>query len=182
MDSMRASEVSAVRPLPDAAREMRVALHRERVSHRTLSRTAKPAGQDPDGYAMHRRRSNLAQRVAALRELGRMPRVCLYALTVNAEVPRRSLDEVRAFAVREGWQAGAEQTFVDHSGPTNPATRSGWIRVQQQVRSGFADGVVALTQSAITPHREEYEAQLQWFVEHFGFIALVHPEVPAVQR
>ena len=138
---------------------------------------------DPRLRVMKRRRSDLGHRVAALRERGRVPRVCLYALGVSAQsAPALSLGAVRAFAVREGWHVGTNQIFTDHTGPIHPASRPGWIRVQRHVRSGYADGVVALTQSAVTPRWGEYETQLQWFADHLGFIALVHPEIPVEQR
>lgn len=137
---------------------------------------------DPDIRLMNRRCATLGHRVAQLKARGRTPRVCLYALTADSQGPVPGLDKARALAVREGWQVGAEQVFVDDYGPSIPATRSGWVAVQRQVRSGFADGVVALTPSAIAPCREEYESQLRWFTEHFGFIALVHAEVAEVLR
>ncbi|MFG3255242.1 hypothetical protein [Streptomyces sp. NPDC048172] len=138
---------------------------------------------DPGRCLMMRRRANLRQQLAMLRAKGRMPRVCLYALTTNPEAqpPARSLEEARAFAVREGWQVGAEQIYIDHTGPTHPELRPGWAAVQRQFQSGFADGVVALTQAAITPHHDEYDQQLRWCADRYVFIALVHPESAAVR-
>ncbi|MDJ1136288.1 hypothetical protein [Streptomyces iconiensis] len=158
-------------------------MDRESPFGQRLVPQAMGVGPDPGLCAMKRRCSNLARQVAVLREKGRTPRVCLYALTAHTgEVPTRSLGEVRAFAVREGWLVGARQIITDRTGPARPTVRSGWSRVRRNVRSGYADGVVALAQSAITPRRDEYESQLQWFEDHFGFIALVYPEIPEEQR
>lgn len=151
----------------------------QRAFDRTLHAERAKVRADLDGRLMILRERNLRLAVVALEARGRVPRVCLYALAANGEEPTRSVLSVRAFAVREGWQVGAGNVFVD-SIPTRRANRSGWVRVQRQVQSGFADGVVALTQSAIAPRRDVYEAQIRWFAEHFGFIALVNPEVPVV--
>ncbi|MFD4986468.1 hypothetical protein [Streptomyces sp. NPDC058374] len=117
----------------------------------------------------------LAQRVTQRRNSGRVPRVCLYALTVGQQQPCRSLDESKGFAVEQGWHVG-RRAFTDHFGATDPQTRPGWGLVRQQIRAGFADGVVVLTQSVISPHLDEFERQLSWFETHLGFIALVTPE------
>lgn len=155
---------------------------RERAFDRSLHSDAVRFAPDSDIRLMNRRRANLGKRVAALKARGRMPRVCLYALTADPELPAPGLDQARALAVREGWQVGPEQVFTEAHGPAIPATRSGWARVQRQVRSGFADGVVALTSSAIAPCRDEYEIQLRWLTEHLRFIALIHPEIPEALR
>ncbi|MFC6067007.1 hypothetical protein [Streptomyces ochraceiscleroticus] len=128
------------------------------------------------------RRGHVERVVAQLRTKGRVPRVCLYALTAGRQEPTHSLDAVRAFAERQGWQVGPGKSYTDRHGVTDLMTRPGWSYVRQQIRSGRADGVVALTYSVISPHQDEYERQLDWFVDHFGFIALVTPESTAVPR
>ncbi|WP_326692297.1 MULTISPECIES: hypothetical protein [unclassified Streptomyces] len=158
-------------------------LEGERGFGRSLFSDSVRADPDPSLTAMRRRRANLGHRIAALRGQGRVARVCLYARAMSdAEVPARSLEAVSVFAAQEGWHARTGRVFTDQAGPSSPTARPGWIRVQQHVRSGYADGVVALTHSAISLRCDEYETQLQWFADHFGFIALVHPEIPLGQR
>lgn len=99
------------------------------------------------------------------------------ALTVGQQQSCRSLDECKGFAVDQRWCVGG-RAFTDHFGAGDPQTRPGWGLVRRQIRAGFADGVVVLTQSITSPHLEEYEQQLTWFETHLGFIALVTPEQP----
>jgi hypothetical protein len=112
----------------------------------------------------------------------RVPRVCLYALAVRGQEPTNSLEEARQFALRQGWQVGVNQCFTDRFGATDPLTRPGWSLVRQQIRAGYADEVVALTHSVVSPHLDEYELQLNLIEEHLGFIALVTAETTAGQR
>ncbi|WP_371792288.1 hypothetical protein OG285_25170 [Streptomyces sp. NBC_01471] len=49
--------------------------------------------------------------------------------------------------------------------------------MRQQIRAGYADGVVVVTHSVISPRRDEYKQELRWIEEHSGFVAVVVPEV-----
>lgn len=122
------------------------------------------------------RLDSLNRRVAQLWAVGRVPRVCLYTLAIGGKGATHSLDEARQFALRKGWQAATTQTVTDYHRATTPRSRPGWSSVCQQIRSGFADGVVAITHTAISSDLLEYEYQLQYFDRHLGFIALVTPE------
>lgn len=114
--------------------------------------------------------------VAALRDRGRTPRVCLYALSIGGTRPSSSLEGATAFAVRNGWQVGGDQQiFTDHHGAPDPESRTGWELVRRQVRAGYADGVVVATTSVISSDPEEYERELRWFDLHRAFIAVVAP-------
>lgn len=140
---------------------------------------------EPDPYArlMIARHATVRRVVQQLRTSSRMPRVCLYALAVGGHVPKHSLNAARAFAEQQGWQVAAED-YTDCHGTTGPMARPGWDQVRRRIRAGLADGVVVLTQTIISLRLDEYEQQLAWFDEHFGFIALVIPEgkTAAVQR
>lgn len=140
------------------------------------------AQTEPAVRLMRQRCSNLAQRLAELHELGRTPRVCLYARISSAQYPLRALEEAQALAEYKGWAVCAERIFVDRADGGAAAPRAGWLAVQQMVRSGFADGVVTPSAAAISDDAATYEAQLQWFAQHLAFVALATPEVPPMVR
>ncbi|MEV0487393.1 recombinase family protein [Streptomyces sp. NPDC050508] len=130
---------------------------------------------DPLTRLMIARRATVERVVQQLRTNGRVPRVCLYALAVGGHVPTHSLNAARAFAEQQGWQVATED-YTDCHGTTGPMARPGWDQVRQRIRAGLADGVVVLTQTMISLRLDEYERQLAWLDEHFGFITLVIPE------
>lgn len=133
---------------------------------------------DPIGRLMDLRRQQLDICLRSLAAKGRVPRVGLYALTVDGRSPARSMEDNRLFAEREGWRVGREQKFNDDRlGLTDLGTRPGGTRMKAQVKSGFADGVVVLTQSVISGDLERYERELAWFATAVAFIAVVYPEV-----
>ncbi|MCC2275445.1 hypothetical protein LKL35_08420 [Streptomyces sp. ET3-23] len=125
---------------------------------------------------MKLRREQMERRLEALRICGRVPRIALYARTVNGQGPDRSLAAAGEFAARMGWQVGRDQTFTDCISLRALEDRYGWLQIRKHVTSGFADGVVALTRAAISPQLGEYETELNWLAMHSGFIALVHAE------
>ncbi|MBK3639485.1 hypothetical protein [Streptomyces sp. MBT33] len=138
---------------------------------------------DPLTRLMIARRATVERTVQQLRGHGRVPRVCLYMLAVGGHVPRHSLSAARSFAEQQGWQVSAED-YTDCHGTTGPMARPGWDLVRRRIRAGLVDGVVVLTHAIISLRPDEYERQLTWFDEHFGFIALVIPErdTATVQR
>ncbi|MCL7377001.1 recombinase family protein [Streptomyces sp. 35G-GA-8] len=122
------------------------------------------------------RRDNLEQVIARLRVQGRVPRVCRYALSVGGHWPSNSLDAAAAFAVLNSWKVGGEKkTFTDHHGSPDPELRAGWCEVRNQIRAGYADGVVVTTTSVISRNADEYERQLHWFHMHCAFVAVIAP-------
>lgn len=125
---------------------------------------------------MKLRKDQMERRLEALRASGRVPRVALYARTVNGQSPNRSLAAAREFAERMKWQVGPEQTFTDGLSLTVDEERYGWLQIRQRVKSGFLDGVVAVTRAAVSPQLDGYETELNWFAIYSGFIALVHAE------
>ncbi|UNZ18187.1 hypothetical protein [Streptomyces sp. 891-h] len=125
---------------------------------------------------MKLRLGQMERRLEAARICVRVPRVGLYARTVNGQTPDRSLAAARQFAERMRWQLVREGTFTDCLNVTAAKDRYGWQQIKQHVKSGFADGVVALTRATISPLLDEYETGLSWFATHSGFIALVHAE------
>ncbi|MEV0445973.1 hypothetical protein AB0I84_22540 [Streptomyces spectabilis] len=137
---------------------------------------------DPYAPLESARRDGLERTVTRVRSSGRMPRVCLYALSVGGHEPRHSLEKAAAFALRQSWQVGVGQSYTDHYGATDPLTRPGWCMVRQQIRAGYADGVVVITPFVVSPHAAEYKQQLDWFAEHWGFIAVVAPDAEDGRR
>ncbi|GHF33414.1 hypothetical protein GCM10010218_13140 [Streptomyces mashuensis] len=153
----------------------------ERVDEAGLDPDKIRVSADPYGPLAAARRENLERIVARLHAKGRMPRVCLYALSVGGQEPRHSLNAAAAYAVRQSWQVGVGQSYTDHQGPTDPVTRPGWCLVRQQIRAGYADGVVVVTHPVISPQVDEYRQEVDWFALHFGFIAVVVPEIQAAR-
>ncbi|MEV3853059.1 hypothetical protein AB0J38_01890 [Streptomyces sp. NPDC050095] len=137
---------------------------------------------DPYAPLEAARRDNLDRVEAGVRAGGRVPRVCRYALSVGGHEPQHSLEKAAAFAVRQSWQVGVGQSYTDHHGPTDPLARPGWCLVRQQIRAGYADGVVVITPFVISPQPSEYQQQLDWFAAHFGFIAVVAPDAETGRR
>ncbi|WP_251060337.1 hypothetical protein [Streptomyces sp. ISL-100] len=137
---------------------------------------------DPVVRLMKARIDVLDNRIAQLWAVGRVPRVCLYALPIGGQEPTHSREKARQFALQKGWQTGMGQAVTDRHGATDPQTRPGWSFVCQQIRSGFADGVVAVTHSVISPNLDEYEVQLQLVEAHLGFVALVTSETTVGNR
>lgn len=125
---------------------------------------------------MKLRREQMERRLDALRVSGRVPRIALYARTVNGRIPDRSLAAARQFAERMEWQVGRKQTFTDCLSLTAPKERCGWLQIRQRVKSGFLDGVVAVTRATVSPQLDGYQTELNWFAIYSGFIALVHAE------
>ncbi|MFF5567689.1 hypothetical protein ACFY7Z_20430 [Streptomyces sp. NPDC012623] len=138
-----------------------------------------PVEPDPIARLAALRSDNLRRVVAQVRAKGRAPRVCRYALRIDGHWPSTSLAAATAFAVRQAWQVGEEQTFTDPHGAASPGTRTGWCLVRKQIQAGYADGVVVVTTGVISPHTDEYEEELHWFELRRAFVAVVAPAVHA---
>ncbi|MEV6421731.1 hypothetical protein [Streptomyces sp. NPDC051662] len=152
-------------------------MHREKALDAGLHPEKIRVEADPYVPIAAARREILEGIVTQLRARGRVPRVCRYALAVGGQEPRHSLDAAAAFAVRQSWRIGVGQSYTDHHGAAESLTRPGWCLVRQQIRAGYADGVVVVTHSVVSPHIDAYKQQLNWFGAHFGFVALVVPEM-----
>ncbi|MEU3267929.1 hypothetical protein [Streptomyces bacillaris] len=151
-------------------------MDRENAYDRMFRRDAPRVSPDRNVQLMKLRREQMERRLEALRASGRVPRIALYARTVNGQSPDHSLAATREFAERMEWQVGREQTFTDCLSLTAPEDRHGWLQIKQQVKSGFIDGAVAVTRAAVSPQLDGYETELTWFAMHGGFLALVHAE------
>lgn len=136
---------------------------------------------DPDAQLMSLRCGNLESVTAHLTAGGRVPRVYLYAAVGGEHEPRHAFPLARAFAEERGWTVVADGTIKDFYDWTSPRTRLGWAEVRRAVAQSAADGVVVLSRSVISPHRDEYEEQLDWFHDNGAFVALVTPEVEAAE-
>jgi hypothetical protein len=125
---------------------------------------------------MKLRRNQMEHRLEELRVNRRIPRVALYARSVNGQDPDRSFAVAREFTERMEWQVGRDQSFADLLSLTAPVDRDGWLRVKQRIKGGFVDGVVAMTRADVSPQLDGYEAELSSVALHGGFVALVHAE------
>jgi hypothetical protein len=94
---------------------------------------------------MKLRREQVERRLEALRANRRVPRVAMYARSVNGQAPDRSLAVAREFTERMKWQVGRDETFADLLTLTAPEERHGWLRVKQRIKSGFVALVHAET-------------------------------------
>ncbi|MFJ5811854.1 hypothetical protein [Streptomyces sp. NPDC093093] len=151
-------------------------MDRENEHNRMFRPDAPRVSPDRNVQLMKLRREQMERRLEALRASGRVPRIALYARTVNGQSPDRSLAATREFAERMEWQVGREQTFTDCLSLTTPEDRHGWLQIKQRVNGGFIDGVVAVTRATVSPQLDGYETELTWFAMHGGFVALVHAE------
>lgn len=162
---------------PDGVNQRQEWMDRERAWDEVLHPDRPRIEADPLVRLMNARLGVLNHCLALLQERGRVPRVCLYALTVRGQEPTRSPSAARDFALRQDWQVGgSNQRITDRFGTTDPLLRPGWSLVRFQIRAGYADGVVVLTHSVISPHIDEYEPQLDLIERHLGFVALLTPE------
>ncbi|OCC13988.1 hypothetical protein [Streptomyces sp. PTY087I2] len=133
---------------------------------------------DPHARLAALRGDVLRSVVTAVRDRGRAPRVCLYALSVGGVRPSNSLKAAAIFATRSGWQTyGNQQSFTDPHGAPAPEARPGWGLVRRQISAGYADGVVVATTSVISPNFEQYERELRWFALHRAFVGVIAPSV-----
>ncbi|WP_256076491.1 recombinase family protein [Streptomyces sp. BpilaLS-43] len=151
-------------------------MDRKRADHARLYPDEARVPADPYGPIAAARREYLDRIVAQIRTKGRAPRVCLYALSVDGQAPRASLGSAAAYAERQSWQVLPEQSYTDPVEATAIEGRPGWRSVREQARKGFVDGVVVVTADIVSRHLGEYKVQIDWFEEHFGFVALVVPE------
>ncbi|MFF3730764.1 hypothetical protein ACFYXM_10705 [Streptomyces sp. NPDC002476] len=127
-------------------------------------------------------RNELLQRVvASVCSRGRLPHVCLYALAFHGCAPRASLDAAAAYAEERSWRVRDGRAFTDPYPPDRLRHRPGWNRVLEQIRGGYADGVVVITTDVVTTDPDEYEQELARFQAVSGFIAVTAPDV-AVRR
>ncbi|AWN24814.1 hypothetical protein [Streptomyces sp. NEAU-S7GS2] len=103
----------------------------------------------------------------------RMPRVALYTLAEPGPETEAQHSALAQFAGRRFWLP--DGLFSDAKA-THPEYRTGWSLLRAHLRSGFADGVVALSRDSISSNDAEYERQLRLVGEYRHFIALVHTE------
>ncbi|MDT0616219.1 hypothetical protein [Streptomyces lancefieldiae] len=155
--------------------------HRERVIDSQLHPDQIRVQPDPFAPLAGARREHLGRVVTQIQAKGRLPRVCLYALSVRGQEPQHSVRAAAAYAVRHSWQVVTRQPYTDRQGLAEPALRPGWRLVRQQIRAGYADGVVTVTPSVISSRVDEVRQEIDWFGQHFGFIALVVPEMTRAQ-
>lgn len=83
----------------------------------------------------------------------------------------------RVLVVEPDDRADAALVVVQDPGVASER-RPGWGLVWQQIRAGYADGVVVVTPSVISPRVDEYRQEIDWLGQRGGFVALVVPEVP----
>ncbi|MEV6424736.1 hypothetical protein [Streptomyces sp. NPDC051662] len=128
------------------------------------------------------RKRVLNLRLAYLEAHGRIPRVCLYALAPLRGQPACSFAIAREYADGMGWRVSAEGCITDRLSTPAPIRRPGWTWALRMVRAGHADGVVALTHTAVSRHLAEYEFNLDLMDFYGGFVALVTPETAGTKR
>ncbi|MFD9428472.1 MULTISPECIES: hypothetical protein [unclassified Streptomyces] len=152
-------------------------MDRERADRARLYPDEVRVAADLYGSIAAGRRENLERVVAQARARGREPQVCLYALSIDGQVPRASLDAAANYAERQSWHVGPKQSYTDPNGATAPKGRPGWGLLREQIRAGFAEGVVVITAAVVSCRIDDYRRELGWFEEHRRFVALVASEI-----
>ncbi|WP_189765775.1 hypothetical protein [Streptomyces xanthochromogenes] len=131
------------------------------------------------GMRLRRLREALNEPAFTFHSKVRPRRVITYVQTTPGVDPKPLQDLLRAEAVRRGWEVRAWQELVDRHGPQAPQASEQWRKARKLMHEGFADGVLVLDRSHISPDDAEYEVEL-WFVhQRQCFTALVNPESAA---
>ncbi|MGK4906517.1 hypothetical protein [Streptomyces albus] len=103
--------------------------------------------------------------------------VATYELTATPVKPQATLAALREFAQSKGWRVHPED-FWDCGRARRPFDRESWARLDRLLRAGLVQGVVTLTERAISALADEYEQVLDVFRSRFTFVA----QVPATWR
>ncbi|CAL9359825.1 hypothetical protein SUDANB105_00640 [Streptomyces sp. enrichment culture] len=101
-------------------------------------------------------------------------KVLLYTVVTAGEDPAPSLRMAEVYARRRGWQVVSRLVDDDATGD-HPWMREEWQRALTALRGGFVQGVVTTDRSVVSPMDESYERTLNWFLDHFSFVAHVPP-------
>lgn len=114
---------------------------------------------------------------AAVTKPGAPYKVVLYATATAGEDPAPALMMAETYSQERGWRVIGR--FVDEATDTPPWTREEWPKALRTLRGGFAQGLVTVDRSAVSPVDEPYEQTLHWLLDHFSFVAHVR-SYPAV--
>jgi hypothetical protein len=98
-------------------------------------------------------------------------KVVLYASVAAGHDPFQALALAEEYAQERGWQVVARLT--DDATDAKPWEREEWREILKALRGGFAQGVVTVDRSAVSPADEPYEQTLRWLLDHFSFVAHV---------
>lgn len=98
-------------------------------------------------------------------------KVVLYASVATGLDPCPALDLAEEYAHKQRWQVVAR--FADAATYARPWEREEWREILKALRGGFAQGVVTVDRSAVSPADEPYEQTLRWLLDHFSFVAHV---------
>ncbi|MFP1628864.1 hypothetical protein ACLB9X_27655 [Streptomyces sp. 5K101] len=104
-------------------------------------------------------------------------KVVLYATAPAGQDPAPALTLAERYSHERGWHVVGR--FVDEAADTPPWTREEWPKALRTLRGGFAQGLVTIDRTAVSPADEPYEKTLHWLLDHFSFVAHVRP-YPAV--
>ncbi|MFF7359012.1 hypothetical protein ACFZA1_41415 [Streptomyces filipinensis] len=113
----------------------------------------------------------------AVSRAGATYKVVLYASVAAGTDPAPVLDLAEEYARARGWLVVAR--LADARSAAGPGKREQWRQALKALRGGFAQGVVTVDRSTVSPTDESYEQTLHWLLDHFSFVAHVRPR-PAV--
>ncbi|MEU8779075.1 hypothetical protein [Streptomyces sp. NPDC048606] len=97
-----------------------------------------------------------------------------YTLVRTGQNPADQLAEARGLVAAHGWDLLSAQS--DALGDSDPMLRPGLARALQAIADGRADGIVAVSRTAISAHDSEYKPVLRHVHRVGGFVALVRAE------
>ncbi|MCZ0981823.1 hypothetical protein O1L60_30915 [Streptomyces diastatochromogenes] len=147
-------------------------------TYRTLVRSQSKA--PPVGRHLHqlRRSLNHAGLIRAS-EGTRSPRVVLYVRTFHGEDPEPLFSQLRQEAAKKNWLVAREhhdQLPFGQKSNMPPMQWPGWVATRDQIRSGFAEGVLVLNRHHISSDVTAYTQELEYIGHRNCFTWLLHSE------
>lgn len=99
--------------------------------------------------------------------------VVVYELTVGYE-PTRTLHHLCGYAQYRHWRVHPTSLW-DACGPSDPMSRSGWLRALGLLGGGFVQGIITLRAESVSQDPLEYRTALDYFELFRGFLEHVPP-------
>lgn len=115
----------------------------------------------------------VAERTGRLRTL----RVISYALVQPSQNPAPDHVRLAEFA-KDTWNVKYElhDEVPSLQEAADPQHRNGWLMVRRLLRTGAADGVLAVSREVISPDDSSYYRELCWISDHSSFLELLVAE------
>ncbi|WP_328485946.1 hypothetical protein [Streptomyces zaomyceticus] len=132
------------------------------------------------GRHLHQLRRRLNHSgLARAAEGTRAPRVALYVRTFHGEDPAPVFAQLRNEAARRGWAVSRmfhDQLPFGQNANALPDEWPGWVAVRDQIKTGYADGVLVENRHHISSDAPSYITELEYIGHRTCFTWLLHPE------